>query len=164
MSQKVYNVLFVCSGNSGRSIMAESMLSELGEGRFSANSAGSHPTWRVNPLALQELQRRGYPTEPLSSKSWNEFSRFDSAAIDFVIVVCDKAAAEPQPYWPGHPITVYWKFRSPGAVQGTDIEVRTVFESVCQQIEETIKKFVRLPIDALDRNGRILVLQELSPQ
>lgn len=143
--------------------MAESMLSELGEGRFNANSAGSHPTWRVNPLALEELQRRGYRTEGLSSKSWNEFSRFDSAGIDLVIVVCDKAAAEPQPYWPGHPVTVYWKFQPPGAVEGSDLEVRAVFESVCAQIEVAIKQLVRLPLDALDRNGRVLLVQELSP-
>lgn len=163
VSQKVYNVLFVCSGNSGRSIMAESIMSKLGEGRFNAFSAGSHPTWRVNPLALEELRRRGYQTTALASKSWNEFSRFDSPALDFVIGVCDNAAAEPQPYWPGHPVSIYWKFPSPGGVQGTDEEVRAVFNSVCQQIEESIMKFVQLPVEALDRNAMLTLLEDISP-
>ena len=144
--------------------MAESILTKLGEGRFDAYSAGSHPTWRVNPFALEVLRLRGYPTDALTSKSWNEFSRFDAAGLDFVIAVCDKAAAEPQPYWPGRPITANWLFPSPGAAQGTDDEVRAVFESVCDQIEAALHAFVALPLEALDANATRTLLVEIAPK
>ncbi|HZV65989.1 MAG TPA: arsenate reductase ArsC [Telluria sp.] len=162
MSSKPYKVLFVCSGNSGRSIMAESILTKLGDGRFDAHSAGSHPTWRINPFALDVLWRRGYRTDALASKSWNEFSRFDAPGLDFVIAVCDKAAAEPQPYWPGRPITITWTIPSPDAVQGTDGEVRAVFESVCDQIEAALRAFVALPLEALDANATRALLAEIA--
>jgi arsenate reductase len=144
--------------------MAESILTKLGEGRFDAYSAGSHPTWRINPFALEALRLRGYPTDALTSKSWNEFSRFDASGLDFVIAVCDKAASEPQPYWPGRPITTTWMFPSPDAVQGSDDEVRAVFESVCDLIEAALRAFVALPLDALDANATRTLLAEIAPK
>jgi arsenate reductase (thioredoxin) len=157
--QKVNHVLFVCSGNSSRSIMAESILRQLGSGRFNAYSAGTHPTGRVNPLSLEELRRRGYPTKALASKSWNHFSALDAVPLDVVITVCEKAATERHPSWPGSPINVCWKFQSPGSVQGTDKEVRAVFASVCQQIETALHAFLRVPFDELDAAERRSYLQ-----
>ncbi|MFL6672305.1 MAG: arsenate reductase ArsC [Massilia sp.] len=142
MNEKVRNVLFVCSGNSGRSIMAESILGQLGQGQFRAFSAGSHPTGRVNPLAIEQLALRGYPTRDLASKSWQRFLAPESLGMDFVITVCALAAREEQPCWPGNPETLFWRFRAPGAVQGSDQVVRQAFSDVCDVIEESIKLFV----------------------
>jgi arsenate reductase len=149
MSRKP-SVLFVCSGNSGRSIMAEAILNELGCGKFQAWSAGSHPTGRVNPLAIEELARRGYPTAHLRSKSWLEFTGADAPPLDFVIWVCDVSAQQKQPVWPGEPIELWWHFRAPGAVQGSDEDIRRVFSEVCSDIEASLKNFVLLPLDSVD--------------
>lgn len=130
--------------------MAESILTQLGAGKFIAFSAGSYPTGRVNPLAVEELRRRGYPTNGLHSKSWNNFSGHSAAPFDFVISMCDLAAMQRQPSWPGNPVCLWWNFRAPGAVQGSDDEIRQAFAEVCSDIEACLKKFVSLPIDRLD--------------
>jgi arsenate reductase len=142
VSDKVNNVLFVCSGNSGRSIMAESILGRLGNGLVRAYSVGSHPTGRVNSLALEELARRGYRTDGLTSKSWDEFQLVTSPPLDFVITVCGLVLRENPPRWPGNPKTMFWDFPAPGAVQGSDAQVRQAFCDVCTQIEESIKRFL----------------------
>lgn len=142
MNQKVRNVLFVCSGNSGRSVMAESILGRLGQGQFHAFSAGSHPTGRVNPLAIEQLARRAYPTRDLASKSTMLFLGPGAPKMDFVITVCALAAREIQPCWPGNPETLFWRFEAPGAVQGSDVVVRQAFSDVCDVIEESVKLFV----------------------
>jgi arsenate reductase len=142
VNSKSINVLFVCSGNSGRSIMAEAILNSLGKGTFNAFSAGSHPTGRVNPFTVQELHRRGYSTVGLSSKSWTNFAAPESPRLDFVITVCANAAAELPPEWPGSPRKLKWIFRSPGEVAGELKDVRSAFEAVCGEIEIAIKEFI----------------------
>ena len=134
-----YNVLFLCTGNSARSIMAEALLNKLGGGRFRAYSAGSRPAGAVNPFTLELLRQDGFPTEGLRSKSWEEFSRPGAPRMDFVFTVCDKAAGETCPVWPGHPITAHWGFEDPVACRGDDTAKRERFRHVC------------LPIDKLDR-------------
>jgi arsenate reductase len=146
VNQKVKNVLFVCSGNSGRSIMAESILEKLGQGCFRAYSAGGHPTGRINPLAAEQLTRRGYRTAGLASKSWDIFLMPDSPAMDVVITVCAAAAREKQPGWPGTPQMLLWEFQDPGTVQGTDRAIRQSFSDICDGIESAIELF-------LEQNG-----------
>ncbi|HEY0488431.1 MAG TPA: arsenate reductase ArsC [Telluria sp.] len=136
------NVLFVCSGNSGRSIMAEAVLRKIGDHHFRAFSAGSHPTGMVNPLAIEELTRRGYPVDGLASKSWKRYLTPDALKMDFVISVCALAARENQPLWPGDPHTLFWTFRSPGSEQGNDAAVRKAFADVCSDIEQSVRRFV----------------------
>lgn len=151
MSKKTYHVLFLCTGNSARSIMAEALLNTSGEGRFRAYSAGSHPTGRVNLLALEMVKLTGYPLEALRSKSWDEFARPDSPSLDFVFTVCDNAAGEVCPVWPGQPITAHWGVEDPAAVQGTEEEKRQAFWRVFVQLQRRIQLFTCLPIDKLDR-------------
>lgn len=145
-----YNVLFLCTGNSARSIMAETLLNKLGGGRFRAYSAGSRPAGAVNPFTLELLRQDGFPTEDLRSKSWEEFSRPGAPRMDFVFTVCDKAAGETCPVWPGHPITAHWGFEDPVAFQGDDAAKRERFRHVCLQIANRIHLFTALPIDKLD--------------
>ena len=147
---KVYNVLVLCTGNSARSIMAEGLINVLGKGRFKAYSAGSHPTGVVNPYAIELLRSIGYPTETLRSKSWDEFSAPGAPVMDFVFTVCDKAAGETCPYWPGHPLTAHWGFEDPAAAQGSDEEKRQVFQTIFRQIMCRVRAFVSLPLDKLD--------------
>lgn len=147
---KVYNVLVLCTGNSARSIMGEGLINLLGRGRFRAYSAGSHPTGKVNPLALEMLQSAGYETSGMRSKSWDEFARPDSPNMDFVFTVCDKAAGEVCPIWPGHPMTAHWGFADPAAVQGTEEQKRQAFQTVFRQIMCRVRAFVNLPLDKLD--------------
>jgi|SRR5271166_242495 len=151
MPDKVYNVLFLCTGNSARSILAESTLNQLGKGRFRGMSAGSHPTGRVNPLSLALLTQLGLPTEGLRSKSWDEFARPDSPPLDFVITVCDRAAGEVCPYWPGQPITAHWGIPDPAAVDGTEVEKNLAFRHAFRAMETRIKLFLSLPIASIDR-------------
>ena len=125
MAEQIYNVLFLCTGNSARSIMAESILRKDGAGRFRAFSAGSHPRGVVNPFSLKVLKSYGYPTEGLSSKGWGEFGGPDAPVMDFVFTVCDNAAGETCPVWPGQPMTAHWGIEDPAAVEGTDIQKET---------------------------------------
>lgn len=151
MSEKIYNVLFLCTGNSARSIMAEAMLNIAGRGRFKTYSAGSHPTGEVNHFALEQIDAIGYSPNDLRSKSWDEFSGPDAPHMDFVITVCDKAAGETCPFWPGQPTTAHWGFQDPAAVDGSDAEIRNAFARVCREIKTRLDIFQSLPIDKLDK-------------
>lgn len=149
--EKAYNVLFLCTGNSARSILAESLLSRRGGRHFRAFSAGSHPTGRVNPTAIATLQQYGFPTEGLRSKSWNDFAGPQSAPLDFVFTVCDNAAGETCPLWPGQPMTAHWGVPDPAAVKGTEVEIHKAFEDAFRVLERRISLFISLPIRSLDQ-------------
>jgi arsenate reductase (thioredoxin) len=146
---EIFNVLFLCTGNSARSIMAESILDSLGKPKFKAFSAGSHPTATVNPLALALLEKNRLPTEHLRSKNWNEFSRPDAPFLHFVFTVCDQAAAEPCPVWPGQPMTAHWGVHDPGAAQGSDEDKRKAFFKAYTELHRRISLFINLPFDKL---------------
>jgi arsenate reductase len=146
-----YNVLFLCTGNSARSILAECILNRLGQGRFTAYSAGSQPAGRVNPHALALLNRLNYPTEGLRSKSWNEFAAPSPVALDFVFTVCDNAAGEVCPVWPGQPMSAHWGLPDPAAVEGSETEIALAFSDTHRMLSNRISVFVSLPIDKLDR-------------
>ncbi len=148
---RVYNVLFLCTGNSARSIMAESILRSIGAGRFNAYSAGSQPTGRVNPFAKELLQKNRMPTEGLRSKSWDEFVQPGSPPLDFVFTVCDNAAGEVCPVWPGQPMTAHWGIPDPAGVQGNDEIKRRAFADACHTLLHRIRVFASLPLDKLDR-------------
>jgi arsenate reductase len=143
--EEVYHVLFLCTGNSARSIMAEAMLNHLGRGRFKAYSAGSHPNGRVNPFAIEMMQAAGLDTAGLRSKSWEEFARPDAPHFDFILTVCDNAAGEVCPVWPGKPITAHWGVEDPAAVQGTDEEKRAAFRSAAAALRRRIELLIALP-------------------
>jgi arsenate reductase len=147
---KVFNVLFLCTGNSARSILAEAYLNSAGRGRFKAYSAGSKPGGRVNPFALELLERTRIDTAGLRSKSWDEFTRPDAPKMDFVLTVCDNAAAEPCPYWPGQPMTAHWGVPDPAAVEGTDEEKRRAFRQALSVLSARINLLINLPLDKLD--------------
>jgi protein-tyrosine-phosphatase len=151
MAERVYNVLFLCTGNSARSILAEVLINRWGQGKFNGFSAGSHPKGQVHPLVLELLQSRGLPTEGLRSKSWNEFAQPDSPNLDFVFTVCDNAAGEVCPYWPGQPMTAHWGMEDPAAAEGTDAQKRRAFLQTCIALENRIKIFASLPLKTLDR-------------
>jgi arsenate reductase (thioredoxin) len=151
-----YNVLFLCTGNSSRSIMAEAILNAVGRGRFRAFSAGSHPTGTVNPQALGQLQRARLPVEGLRSKSWDEFAVPGAPELDFVFTVCDQAAGEVCPMWPGQPMTAHWGVADPAAVEGSDDEKRRAFFRAYTELQHRLSIFVSLPMDKLDH----LTLQE----
>ena len=146
-----YNVLFLCTGNSARSILAESIMNKLGKGRFRGFSAGSHPSGRVNPLALDLLKQLDFPTEGLRSKSWDEFAGMDGIYFDFVITVCDNAAGEACPVWPGHPVTAHWGIPDPAAVEGTAMQKKSAFSQAYKAMERRIKLFLSLPIASIDQ-------------
>ncbi|CAM3886574.1 arsenate reductase ArsC [Bordetella tumulicola] len=164
MSDKVYNVLFLCTGNSARSIMAEALLNTLGKGRFRAYSAGSHPGGTVNPFAIDKVQILGYPLEILRSKSWDEFAAPDAPQMDFIITVCDNAAGEVCPVWPGQPISAHWGFEDPAAVQGSDGAKRQVFDKVFRQISARINIFANLPLATLDKAAIQRELKDIGAQ
>lgn len=151
MSDKVYNVLFLCTGNSARSILAESLLNHWGKGRFKAYSAGSHPKGEVHPYSVELLSKLQLPTEGLRSKSWDEFSVPGAPHLDFVFTVCDQAASEPCPFWPGQPMTAHWGVPDPAAVEGTELEKRNAFRTALRELENRIKIFSSLRVEALDR-------------
>ena len=151
MSQRPFNVLFLCTGNSARSILAEATLNAMGKGRFKAWSAGSHPAGQVNPYAIELLQKNRLSTEDLRSKSWDEFARADAPALDFVFTVCDNAAGELCPIWPGQPMTAHWGVPDPAAVEGSDETRRKAFFTAWNQLQHRISIFVSLPLDRLDR-------------
>jgi len=148
---KPYNVLFLCTGNSARSIMAEVILRRWGKDRFNAFSAGSHPRGAVHPMTLETLKRLHYSTEGLRSKSWSEFARPDSPALDFVFTVCDQAAGEVCPVWPGQPMTAHWGVDDPAAFEGPKDKQRDLFRRAYLELDNRIKIFTSLPMDKLDR-------------
>lgn len=151
MADRLYNILFLCTGNSARSIIAESLMRRWGRGRFNAYSAGSQPAGEVNPLAIQLLKRLNFSTEGLRSKSWEEFSTPDAPHLDFVVTVCDNAANEVCPVWPGQPLTSHWGAPDPAAVQGTDTEKMMAFREAFRILDNRIKIFTALRIDGLER-------------
>ena len=144
-----YNVLFLCTGNSARSIMAEAILNHKGKGQFTAYSAGSHPTGRPRPEALRQIESAGLPTAGLRSKSWDEFSGQAAPKLDFVFTVCDNAAKEQCPYWPGQPMTAHWGIPDPAAVQGTDEVVARAFRDAFVILDRRIGLFLSLPLSTL---------------
>jgi protein-tyrosine-phosphatase len=151
MAEPVFNVLFLCTGNSARSILAESLLNQLGRGRFRAFSAGSHPAGQVNRFALELLEKNHFPTGDLRSKPWDEFARPEAPPLDFVITVCDKAAGEVCPVWPGQPMTAHWGIPDPVAVEGSDEQKRHAFVEAMNQLQRRVSMFVSLPFATLDR-------------
>ena len=150
MAARPFNVLFLCTGNSARSILAESLINHWGRGKFRGFSAGSHPKHAVHPVALELLQHMKLPTEGLRSKDWNEFAHAGAPRLDFVFTVCDKAAAEVCPIWPGQPMTAHWGVPDPAAVQGEDTDKWLAFREAFRVLENRIKIFVSLPIASLD--------------
>jgi arsenate reductase len=145
-----YNVLFLCTGNSARSIMAEAILNRKGKGRFAAYSAGSHPSGRVRPEALTQIESAGMPVEGLRSKSWDEFAAADAPKMDFVFTVCDNAANEQCPYWPGQPMTAHWGIPDPAAVTGSEEEIARAFREAFTMLDRRIGLLLALPLRTLD--------------
>lgn len=150
-AHRPYNVLFLCTGNSARSIMAEAILSRFGAGKFNAFSAGSQPKGEVHPHALRLLKRLNFKPEGFRSKSWDEFARADAPTLDFVFTVCDNAAGEVCPVWPGQPMTAHWGLPDPAAAQGADIEIARAFADAYGRLSNRISVFVALPFEGLDR-------------
>jgi arsenate reductase len=151
MSDPKYNVLFLCTGNSARSILGESILRKDGAARFNAFSAGSHPKDAVNPFAFKALRAYGYPTDGLRSKGWDEFAAPGAPELDFVFTVCDSAAGETCPIWPGQPMTAHWGIEDPAAVEGTDVEKERAFNTAFRYLKNRISAFISLPIKSLDK-------------
>lgn len=151
MGDRVFNVLFLCTGNSARSIMAEALLNDVGGGRFRAFSAGSHPSGRVNPTALDTLKLAGLSAEGFRSKSWDEFAVPGAPVMDFVFTVCDNAAGEVCPIWPGQPITAHWGIEDPAAFKGPEAERRVVFQRAFRHLKNRVELFCALPHASLDR-------------
>ncbi len=162
MSDKVFNVLFLCTGNSARSILAESLLNALGKGRFKAFSAGSHPGGKVNPFAIEFLEKAGLPTEGFRSKSWDEFATADAPVMDYVLTVCDQAAGEQCPFWPGQPMSAHWGVADPAAVEGIDDEKRRAFKDAATTLQKRIELFTSLPTATLNRMSLKAKLDEIG--
>ena len=158
----VFNVLFLCTGNSARSILAESILNSVGRSKFHGYSAGSHPTGSINPFALDWLATNRMSTEGLRSKDWNEFARPGAPAFDFVITVCDNAAGEVCPVWPGQPVTTHWGVADPAAVVGSDEEKRKAVAEAARILLNRIRLFTSLPLDELDRLSLQNKLREIG--
>ncbi len=150
MADRVFNVLFLCTGNTARSVLAEGILRQEGAGRFRAFSAGSQPKGVVNPFALETLGAHDYPTDGYRSKSWEEFAGADAPQMDFVFTVCDSAAGEACPVWPGQPMTAHWGIEDPAAVEGTDVEKQRAFNEAFRFLRNRIRAFVALPLRSLD--------------
>jgi arsenate reductase len=153
MNDEPLNVLFLCTGNSARSIMAEAILNSIGGERFRAYSAGSHPNGEVNPFALAQMRKAGLPGEGFRSKSWDEFAQPGAPKIDFVFTVCSDAAGEVCPMWPGHPITAHWGVDDPAAFKGTDDEKARVFSRIFGQLNARIRILTSLPLEKLQREA-----------
>ena len=151
MSDPTYNVLFLCTGNSARSIIGECLINRLGRGRFHGFSAGSHPKGEVHPLAIEVLRRNNFVTDDLRSKDWGEFAAPDAPRMDFVFTVCDNAAAEVCPVWPGQPMTAHWGIADPAAVEGDEVTRMMAFRQALRELEHRIDIFVNLPLASLDR-------------
>ena len=148
---KTYNVLFLCTGNSARSVLAEVLLNHWGKGRFRGYSAGSHPKGQVHPMTLDELRSRSLPVAGLRSKPWDEFATAGAPVMDFVFTVCDQAAGEACPVWPGQPVTAHWGVPDPAAAEGDETQRLAAFRDAAQRLEARIKLFTALPFDKLDR-------------
>ncbi|MEO9529092.1 arsenate reductase ArsC [Roseibium sp.] len=151
MSDEVYNVLFLCTGNSARSILAESILNRDGQGRFKAYSAGSHPNGSVRPEALELLNKLNFKTDELRSKDWSEFAEPGAPVMDFVFTVCDNAASEVCPVWPGQPMSAHWGLPDPAAVEGTEAERRLAYSDAFRMLNNRISIFMNLPMTSLDK-------------
>ncbi len=162
MAGKIFSVLFLCTGNSCRSVFAESILNRIGDGRYRGYSAGSHPTGAINPYTIEVLQRFDHPTEHLHSKSWDEFAHADAPKMDFIITVCDQAAGEACPVWPGKPAVAHWSFPDPAKFKGPENETRKFFTTVYGQIANALTAFATLPIESLDENELKQKLTEIG--
>jgi len=162
MSDRPYNVLFLCTGNSARSILAESILRKDGAGRFTAFSAGSHPKRRINPITFRVLDAYRYPTEGLRSKSWDEFAGAGAPELDFAFTVCDSAAGELCPLWPGQPMTAHWGIEDPAAVEGSDVEKERAFNLAFRYLKNRISLFISLLIRSLDKMALGAKLREIG--
>ena len=162
MTDKTYNVLFLCTGNSARSILAESILNKEGGGRFNAFSAGSQPKGEVNPHALKELEALGYPSTGFSSKSWDVYAEPGAPQMDIIFTVCDSAAGEACPVWIGHPMTAHWGVEDPAAVAGSDIEIQRAFAQAARFLKNRIAAFVSLPLESIDRMALETKLRQIG--
>jgi protein-tyrosine-phosphatase len=162
MTNRVFHVLFLCTHNSARSVMAECILNRIGKGRFIAHSAGSHPSGRINPFVAALLARQGHDIGALRSKAWDEFAVPGAPAMDFVFTVCDDAAGEVCPIWPGHPITSHWGFPDPSAIVGSDAEKAAFTAKIYDSIERRLGTFVNLPLASLDRMAIQRSLDDLA--
>jgi len=162
MSDKHFNVLFLCTGNSARSILAEAILNRAGAGRFTGYSAGSHPKGEVHPYAIDILKNQNYPTEELRSKDWEELAGPDAPQMDFVFTVCDNAANEVCPVWPGHPMTAHWGLPDPAAAEGPEAVRRAAFADCMRMLNNRIEILVNLPLDSLDRLSLQKRLREIG--
>jgi len=150
---KIFNVLFLCTGNSARSILAEALTTTLSQGRFVGFSAGSKPTGKVHPIAEALAIEMGYPKKNLRSKSWEEFSKPDAPHMDFIITVCDNAANEACPIWLGHPATAHWGFPDPASIEGNDQDKRLAFQKILGMIKRDIELFIKLPLESLNHEA-----------
>jgi protein-tyrosine-phosphatase len=162
MSDRVYNVLFLCTGNSARSILGEALMNHVGEGRFRAFSGGSTPKQEVHPLTLQTLRKAGIATEGLQSKGWGGFATADAPKMDFVFTVCDKAAGEACPVWPGQPMTAHWGIEDPAAAEGADFKKEAAFEDALRYLRNRIAAFMSLPLVTIDRMALTSKLQGIG--
>jgi arsenate reductase (thioredoxin) len=162
MNERSYNVLFLCTGNTARSILAEGILRKDGAGRFNAFSAGSHPKGVVNRYALKTLAAYGYPAEDFRSKSWDEFAALGAPKMDFVFTVCDSAAGEVCPVWPGQPMTAHWGIEDPAAIEGADIEKQRAFNEAFRFLRNRISAFTSLPLKSLDKLALSARLKEIG--
>ena len=161
-SGRVFNVLFLCTANSARSVIAESILRKEGGGRFHSFSAGSQPRGVINPFAITVLERAEYPTDNLRSKSWLEFASSDAPVMDFVFTVCDSAAGEACPVWPGQPMTAHWGIEDPALVKGTDIEKEAAFVQALRYLKNRIMAFTNLPLSSIDKLSLNTTLREIG--
>ena len=163
MTDKVYNVLFLCTGNSARSIIGEVLMNHLGQGRFKAYSAGSHPAGKVNPFAIETMRNTSLPVEGLRSKSWDEFALPGAPQLDFIFTVFDDAG-EVCPTWPGKPMTARWGIEDPATVDGTDQEKRAAFQKAAKMLRRRIKLFLALPLNKIDAMSMQAKLEEIGTQ
>ncbi|MEH6662308.1 MAG: arsenate reductase ArsC [Parasphingorhabdus sp.] len=164
MSGRVYNALFLCTGNSARSILAEAILQREGEGRFNALSAGSNPAGQVHPYALDLLETMGHPVAGLRSKNWDEFAGADAPDLDFVFTVCDNAAGETCPVWPGQPMTAHWGIADPAAATGSEAEKRAAFTEAYRMMFNRISLFLALPLESIDQMSLQNRLREIGAE
>lgn len=164
MTDKTYNVLFLCTGNSARSIIAEAVMNKEGAGRFKAYSAGSMPTGRVNPHAVPIVEGLGFRGSQFRSKSWDEFAKPGAPSLDFIFTVCDNAAGEVCPVWPGQPMTAHWGLPDPAAATGSEAEISAAFNETCSLLTSRIRLFLSLPLASLDRMSLQSKLREIGQQ